>query len=209
MSKTANRANEAVPDVALRPARRGDAAALAVLVDIAGEGLPAHLWSSLKAPGQSILEFGRSRALRDDSDFSYSNAVIAEVSGEIAGTLIGYRLADPYETGDINAVPEVVRPLVLLEARAPGTWYVNVLALFPEFRGMGIGTQLLAAAAGIAREAGADALSIIVAAGNTRAARLYAHAGYRESAREPVVPFPGCPHDGDFVLMTRPVDEKQ
>ena len=39
-----------------------------------------------------------------------------------------------------------MRPLVLLEAKAPGSWYVNVLATFPEFRRQGIGVQLLAVA---------------------------------------------------------------
>ena len=43
-----------------RPATKAEASALAVLVDIAGEGLPAHLWSTLKAPGELILRSGAS-----------------------------------------------------------------------------------------------------------------------------------------------------
>ena len=46
-----------------RPATKADAATLAVLVDIAGEGMPSFMWSTLKVPGQSVLEFGRDRAL--------------------------------------------------------------------------------------------------------------------------------------------------
>ena len=80
-----------------RPATKADAAALAVLVDIAGEGLPAHLWSTLRAPGQSILEMGRERAAREEGGFSYRNARVAEVNGEVAASLVGYRLDDPYE----------------------------------------------------------------------------------------------------------------
>ena len=66
-----------------RPAVKADASALAVLVDIAGEGLPAHLWNTLRAPGQSILEVGRERAAREAGGFSYRNAVVAEVDGRI------------------------------------------------------------------------------------------------------------------------------
>ena len=33
--------------------------------------------------------------------------------------------------------PPIVQPLVKLEAKAPGSWYVNVLATFPEFRAIG------------------------------------------------------------------------
>ena len=188
-----------------RPAAKADASALAVLVDIAGEGLPAHLWNTLKAPGQSILEVGRERAAREEGGFSYRNAIIAEVDGEIAAFLVGYRLDDPYDLGDLEQAPPVVRPLVLLEAKARGSWYVNVLATFPEFRRCGIGIELLGIAEGKAREEGAHALSVIVAAENERAARLYAAAGYEALATEPIFAFPGCPHGGDWLLMVKPL----
>jgi GNAT superfamily N-acetyltransferase len=185
------------------PATKADASALAVLVDIAGEGLPAHLWSTLKVPGQSILEIGRERAAREKGGFSYRNAIVAEVRGEIAACLVGYRLDDPYDLGNLAEIPELVRPLVLLEAKAPGSWYVNVLATFPEFRRKGIGMQLLGIAEKRAREVGARALSVIVAGGNERAARLYRRAGFTAVAREPLVPFPGYTHEGDWILLIK------
>ena len=66
-----------------RPATKADAATLAVLVDIAGEGMPSFMWSTLKVPGQSVLEFGRDRARRDTGSFSYKNAVIAETDARL------------------------------------------------------------------------------------------------------------------------------
>src|SRR3990170_2760976 len=131
------------PAPTFRPATKADASALAVLVDIAGEGMPAYMWSTLKAPGQSVLEFGRERAARETGGFSWRNAVVAEVDGEVAASLVGYRLDDPYDLGALAETPPIVQPLVRLEARAPGSWYVNVLATFPEFRGLGIATALL------------------------------------------------------------------
>jgi ribosomal protein S18 acetylase RimI-like enzyme len=191
------------PKPIFRPATKADAASLAVLVDIAGEGLPAHLWSTLKAPGQSILELGRERAQREEGGFSYRNAVVAEVGGEVAAALIGHRLDDPYDLGDLGEVPEVVRPLVKLESHAPGSWYVNVLATFPEFRRQGIGLKLLAQAEAKARATKAPALSVIVADWNEPAKRLYAHAGYVSEAHEPTFLYPGCPHKGHWLLMVR------
>ena len=176
-----------------------------MLVDIAGEGLPAYLWSTLKAPGQSILEVGRDRAAREEGGFSYRNAIVAEVGGEVAACLVGYRLDDPYDLGGLEEIPPLVRPLVLLEAKAPGSWYVNVLATFPEFRRQGIGMALLGIAEQKAREQGAPALSVIVAAENEPAARLYEAAGYEVLAAEPIFAFPGCPHGGDWVLMVKPL----
>lgn len=190
----------------IRPARKSDAAALAILVDIAGEGMPAYMWSTLKEPAQSAFEFGRSRAARETGGFSYRNATVADVEDEVAAALVGYRLDDPYDTGDLNDLPEMVRPLVVLEAKAPGSWYVNVLAAFPEFRGQGLGSTLLDVAEDQAKASGADTLSIIVASENKGAAKLYARVGYRETAREPVTTFPGCPHGGDWILMLKPLD---
>jgi ribosomal protein S18 acetylase RimI-like enzyme len=189
--------------LSFRQAAKSDAPALAVLVDIAGEGLPAHLWSTLKAPGQSILEVGRERAARETGGFSYRNAIVAEIGGEVAACLVGYRLDDPYDLGGLDEVPQLVRPLVLLEAKAPGSWYVNVLATFPEFRRRGLGMALLRLAEEKAREAGATALSVIVAGENEPAARLYAAAGYEVLAAAPIFAFPGCPHGGDWVLMVK------
>src|SRR4051812_39696478 len=109
--------------VDIRAARKGDAAAMAALVDIAGEGMPAYLWTLLKAPGQSVLELGRARAARDTGAFSWRNASIADVEGEIAALLVDYPLDDPYVIGDETDMPDFIRPLVHLEARAPGSWY--------------------------------------------------------------------------------------
>jgi len=189
----------------LRSARKSDAAALAILVDIAGEGMPSYMWSRMREPGQSAFEVGRARAAREQGGFSYRNATVGEIDGEVAACLVDYRLDDPYDTGDLTELPEMVRPLVELEAKAPGSWYVNVLAAFPEFRGHGLGGRLLARAEERGRAQGARSASVIVASENEGAARLYARTGYREIARAPVVDFPGCAHGGDWVLMVKPI----
>jgi ribosomal protein S18 acetylase RimI-like enzyme len=196
------------PAPIFRPATKADAAALAVLVDIAGEGMPAYMWSTLAAPGQSALELGRERARRDEGGFSYRNAVVAEIDGEIAAGLVGYPLDDPYDLeGSLAETPDIVRPLVRLEAKAPGSWYVNVLATFPEFRRRGIGARLLAIAEERAQEQSARSLSVIVGSWNDGAARLYGGAGYETIAREKATLFPGCPHQGDWVLMVKSTAE--
>ena len=82
------------------------------------------------------------------------------------------------------------------------SWYVNVQATFPEFLRRGIGAKLLAIAEEKAGEEGAPALSVIVGSWNEAAAHLYARAGY-VLASEPAILFPGCPREGDWVLMVR------
>jgi ribosomal protein S18 acetylase RimI-like enzyme len=73
-------------------------------------------------------------------------------------------------------------PLQELENRAPGTWYVNVLACYPEARGNGYGTRLLAVADAIAAKQSLAGLSIIVSDANEGARRLYERCGYRMRA---------------------------
>jgi ribosomal protein S18 acetylase RimI-like enzyme len=192
-------------DATLRPARKSDAVALAALIDIAGEGIPVYLWNRMKAPGQSVFEFGRARAAREEGGFSYKNAIVAEVGGEVVAALVDYRLEDPYDAGDLAELPEVVRPLVLLESKAPGSWYINVVAAFPEFRGQGIGARLLTLAEEHGSAQGAKSASMIVASENAGAMRLYARSGYKETARAAVVDYPGCAHGGDWVLMVKPI----
>jgi ribosomal protein S18 acetylase RimI-like enzyme len=189
----------------LRAATKNDATELAQLIDIAGDGFGSFLWAQAAGPGESPVDVGRRRALRDDGGFSYRNAIVAETEDRIAALLLGYRLPEPYDFGDIDALPPMVRPLLELEAQAPGSWYVNALAVFPEFRGRGIGTTLLARAEELARDTRAPALSIVVADQNEGAKRLYLRTGYHAVARRPVVPFPGFVHSGDWLLMTKPV----
>ncbi|MEM7193267.1 MAG: GNAT family N-acetyltransferase, partial [Pseudomonadota bacterium] len=130
-------------EATFRPATLADAATLTVLMDIAGEGAPNQIWLDIAGPGHSALEVGRERARREEGGFSYRHTTIAMMGDEIAACLIGYPLPDPYDLSGVDDMPEPFRPLVRLEAQAPGTWYVNVMATFPEFRGQGLGTQLL------------------------------------------------------------------
>jgi ribosomal protein S18 acetylase RimI-like enzyme len=188
-----------------RPATPADACALAVLVDMAGEGAPASFWRDLAGPGRSVLETGRDRARREEGGFSYRHATIVEIGDEIAAGLIVYPLDDPYDLSGVNEMPPLVQPLVRLEAQAPGSWYVNVLATFPEFRGQGIGAKLLEIAGEKGRAADANMMSIIVGSWNEGATRLYRRAGYVDVASEPAVLPPEFPQSGDWILLTRPL----
>lgn len=175
----------------IRPARRTDASEMVVLIDSAGYGIPLWVWAGMRTDEASVLEVGRKRAMRQEGGFSYRNAFIAEQNGIVQGMLVGYRLDDPYDAGDLDAVPEVFRPAVELESLAPGSWYVNVVAVHGEYRGQGVGAQLLAHAEDVARTAGARQMSIIFESGNQGSARLYQRLGYAEKARRPRVPYPG------------------
>lgn len=189
----------------MRPARLEDADVLARLTDMAGHGLPSHLWAEAAGASEQPLEVGRRRVEHEEGNLSFRNAWVIEIAGTVVAGLIGYRQPEPYSLEGLETFPAVVQPLVRLQAFAPGSWYVHIVAVLPEYRGKGLGSLLLADAERRAHEVGARSLSLIVASENPSALRLYEHVGYRALERRPVVGFPGF-HGGDWVLMTKPVE---
>ena len=124
-------------------AKSGDAKELAHLINLAGEGIPEYLWSEMASNGQSALDVGTQRAARDEGGFSYKNAKVIYKDEQVAGMIISYQLDSPYETGDLSEYPAIVSPLIQLESKAPGSWYVNAIATLEHFRGLGIAKALL------------------------------------------------------------------
>lgn len=187
----------------IRKATVEDAAVLAELIDLAGEGIPAYLWQQMAEPGQSAAEVGASRAAREAGGFSYRNASVIDVDGQVAAMLLGYQQDDPYSLDDIDDYPALVRPLVELEDLAPGSWYVNALAVYPAFRRQGLAAGLLQEAERLALAQSIDELSLIVASENRGAVALYQSLGYEHTASRPLVDYPGAPHGGDWWLMVK------
>ncbi len=165
-----------------RRAAPEDAQALAEIVDFASEGLALHVWRKIAGPGGDPWAIGRERAARATGSFSYRNAVLVEEAGRVVAGLVGFPLPERPEPIP-DSMPAMFVPLQELENLAPATWYVNVLAAYPEHRGRGHGSRLLALAEQLAAEAGTRGLSIIVSDTNTGARRLYERTGYAEVAR--------------------------
>lgn len=189
-----------------RMGRIDDAAALATLVNYAGEGLPLYLWQKMAENGESGWDVGRRRAQRENGAFSYRNAYVAEVDGACAGCLIGYAQPQVPEPIDYDAMPPMFVPLQELENLAPDSWYVNVLAVVPEYRKRGIGRQLLEIADKIGADEGKSGMSVIVSDANTGARRLYESCGYRELATRPMVKEDWVNEGNNWVLLTKPFD---
>ena len=119
-----------------------------------------------------------------------------------AGCLIGYEIPETPEPigGDL---PAMFVPLQELENLAPGTWYVNVLAVRPQFRGLGLGTRLLDFADETGRARGKHGMSVIVSDANPGARRLYQRCGYREAAARKMVKEDWQNDGRNWVLLTK------
>ncbi|WP_167850962.1 MULTISPECIES: GNAT family N-acetyltransferase [Tabrizicola] len=188
----------------IREAKASDAEHLVRFINMAADDLPLHFWKKSAGPGADPIAFGRERAARDSGNFSYRNAWLAEVEGEVAACLLGYPAADEPEPID-PGTPAIFVPLLELEALAPGSWYLNVLATYPQFRGRGLASALLARAEDIAREAGRSTISLIAEDTHLDALRLYRAKGYNEVARRPVVREDWQVDATEWILFTRPL----
>ena len=97
--------------ITTRPARKSDAAEIALLVNIAVHGGIARGWAARAAERGAYepLEVGR-LDMMGDSEFGWTNVTMAEAEGEVVGMLLGYRKDDKFEP----VAPEVtgfMRPI--------------------------------------------------------------------------------------------------
>jgi GNAT superfamily N-acetyltransferase len=186
----------------IRQATAADANHLVRFINMAADDLPLHFWKKSVGPDGDPWAYGRERAARETGNFSYHNAWLVEVQGKVAACLLGY----PAENapGPIDPdTPAIFVPLLELEAMAPGSWYLNVLATYDAFRGQGLGSALLAQAETVARHSGHRTISLIAADTHLEALQLYTAKGYGEVARRPVIGGDWQVSATEWILFTK------
>lgn len=206
-----------------RPASTTDAHQIAELYRIASDGITDYIWHTLQDenPGLSPLEIGIARAADPDNIFGYKRCTIAELSGEVAGMMVTFPIHEsspeqdqtdtsPADSDTTEAQesqqdePDVLAPYALEKAN---TWYICALAVFPEYRGQGIGSEFLNIARKQAKKEGYNELSLLCFDQNVGAKRLYQRRGFKTSDRTPVVPHALIHYTGDILLMTAQVEQ--
>lgn len=121
-------------------------------------------------------------AARDDSQYSYKNALVAELDGKPAGSIIGYEGARLHELRKplyelMVAKFGSVRPVE--DETSAGEFYVDSIAVLPEYRGRGVGRALLADVCRRAFENGFCKVGLLVDVANPKAEAMYASLGFR------------------------------
>jgi ribosomal protein S18 acetylase RimI-like enzyme len=188
----------------IRDATATDADHLVRFINMAADDLPLHFWKKSVGPDGDPFAYGRERAARATGNFSFRNAWLAEVGGEVAAGLLGYPAALEPEAIDPDTPPIFV-PLLELEAMAPGSWYLNVLATYPQHRGKGLGSALLAKAEAVTRQMGRSTISLIAEDTHQDALRLYRAKGFTEIARRPLVKEDWPVEAAEWILLTKPI----
>lgn len=187
--------------VIFRPARKNECRTIALLYRISSDGVADYIWTTLARAGEDILDIGEKRYMREDTQFSYKNCVIAESGGRVAGMIAAFPMLEPDENVSHTDIDPVLAPYSRLEQY--NSYYIAGMAVYPEYRGKGIGTKFLEIAAEKALSLRLPRLSLIVFEGNERAKRLYERHGFYEIMRERVVPHELIHHTGDALLMVK------
>lgn len=187
----------------IRPATQADCRAIAELALMAGEGIPEYFWSQSLEEGQELVDVGASRVASETGNFSYKNAWMASVGDMVAGMVLAYHLPGEKDMPQPDDFPDFLRPLIELERCAPESFYVNMLAVYPECRQRGIGTDLMENVDRLTVESGSAVSSIQVFEENHGAVRLYRRLGYRVVDKRNSIPHPCQVRGGRIFLMTK------
>ena len=119
---------------------------------------------------------------REESQYSYRNALVGEVDGVAAGAVVGYdgallqRLRKPL----LDMIAERIGNVPFIEDEtSAGEFYVDSLAVLPQFRGRGVGRSLLSAMRDNAFAAGFSHVGLLVDFENPSAEALYNSLGFK------------------------------
>ena len=187
----------------IRKAVINDCKSIAELALMAGEGIPAYFWEEAKRENQDIIDVGANNLKSETENFSYRNVTIAEINNKIAGMLLAYKLPPSNNDENLDDYPEFIRPLIELELCVPNSYYINMIATYPEFRGMSVGSNLMDTVSESAVDVGCNLIGIEVFEQNHGALKLYQRLGYKIVEKRKVIPHASHPYTGDILLLTK------
>lgn len=190
-------------EIILRPAKKSDAADLAILDNIAGHGISHWFWQGAVSRGEAedAYEWGRSRFASDEV-FGWRNSTVAERDEQILGSVTSYVMPEPdeeYEDIKMNAKPFV--PVFELFAEVAGNWFIDSLAVYQTARGTGVGSRLFDDSLNKGQNTGSSIVNLVCEDSNAEAIRLYKKRGFREVDWRPYISFGGSSPTQKWMLM--------
>lgn len=131
--------------------------------------------------GDEYLEVLTEIARRESTQYSWCYALVAEVDGAVAGAIVGYdgaRLNELRE-GTFAVLRESIgRTPTIADETEAGECYLDSVAVLPEFRGVGVGRELINAFCDKAFSENGDCVGLIVDCDNIEAEKLYNSLGF-------------------------------
>jgi GNAT superfamily N-acetyltransferase len=159
--------------------QEGDVDALCDLFDMANHGDIAAIWGREAGPGETWKHVCTRHMLDPNSEVHVGKAVVAQINDQVVGALLFFHMR-PTPVADVTGLPLHARPFAILRSQAPECVMLRDMAVFPEFRGLGLATRLLDAAIQAGFTAGIRHAVAIVHETNTKLLAHYAKRGFAE-----------------------------
>ena len=192
----------------IRNAIVADAPALAEIAMMAGHGIMTMLYGDL-VPGKSVAQVLIDRRILNPENHSALHhwRIAVGEDGAVLGAvnclpqqILMAVPSDSLLTGDrVLAVEELAE----LEELAADTYYINLIAVFPQHRRSGAGRALVAEAERLARLAGFTILSLCTYDSDASLMSFYGSLGFKVRERRPMKPNPYFDASGSWVLLVR------
>ena len=195
-------------NILIRDAVAGDAQALAEVCIMAAHGVMELFYEGL-VPGKSVADCVIERRILVLESFASVNRWRVAVDG--AGAFLGALNSLPHHVlmnaPDDPLLDEArLRPiagLLELEAAAPESYYVNIIAVFPQNRRSGAGFALMQEAERLARLENFRTMSLCTFDAADGPLAFYRRLGFEVRDMRPIEPHPAIAVVGNFVLMAR------
>ncbi|UDM32338.1 GNAT family N-acetyltransferase [Lentilactobacillus laojiaonis] len=168
--------------ITIRDAQQEDAGQIAPLMDIIFDEMELDVLDDVSEPGLAKVI---TKAYQTDT-YLYDKAttVVAEADGQVVGVAFGYPSEN--ET-DINQVlynlskqsADFTKPFIADSETNLDEWYLDSIAVDPNYQGHGIGSKLLRAVPNLAKNDHKAVVGLNVDYENPNAKRLYEKMGFK------------------------------
>lgn len=135
---------------------------------------------------EELLTILEEAALEPTYRYSLTRGIVYEKEGKVAGVAFGYTDAEE-EVIDLPLTKILMAHGLAEDVKLfkdpetfPNEWYLDSISVAEEFRGQGIGTELLAALPEIAKKNNRFKIGLAVDKQNPKAKHLYEKVGFKE-----------------------------
>ena len=163
----------------IRKATKDDATLIAKVVAMAIGEESAVLYG-----GDNYMKVFEEIALLEDTQYSYRNVFVAEIDGNAVGAVVAYDGADlhPLRKATLEVIlKHTGRELQIADETDASEFYLDSLAVLPEYRGRGVGVKLILAVKERAFNEYNKNLGLLVDFENPDAERLYKSVGFERA----------------------------
>jgi len=186
-----------------RPGRIDDCSRLAEFISIASGGVVEFLYHDL-IPGQTTLQILAGNLAADYAYHTFRDAIVAQYEQEVIGMSLSYpshfhRISDGMRR--FFPADRLKHIKNIFASGVENSLYLDTLCVDQQYRGKGIGSQLIALTRDKARDQGINTLSLIVLADNTDAQKLYQRLGFEIVSHIEMDSHELIPHEGGAFLM--------